>query len=204
MNRIFSIHGGFKVPDGTVVYPFLNAKDSTSGLPPDLLDGFSIAAGDIGPYTASKIHVMPHVTQVTFVICGDLQIIMKDPRVDEAYQCDLGTQQAVLTQPGTFFQLVNSTAVLARVLYIVSPAYVFEMDSNKNVQYDDAIVLQESWDELSRLNWNPPNLRDSLHSREARHVASDRIQRRIIRGSSVSEESCGTPRKNEQAPLEKM
>ena len=62
MNRVFNIKEGIRVPDGTIVYPFLNSKDSSSDLPFDLLEGFSISAGDISPNTHSKIHVMPLVT----------------------------------------------------------------------------------------------------------------------------------------------
>ncbi len=61
MMKVFTISQGKKVPDGMVVYPFLNPKDSTNDLPWDLLD-VSIAAGDIAPDTASKIHVHPFVT----------------------------------------------------------------------------------------------------------------------------------------------
>ena len=45
MNQVFKIASPFQVPDGTLVSPFLNAKDSESGLPFNLLDGFSLAAG---------------------------------------------------------------------------------------------------------------------------------------------------------------
>ncbi len=44
MNRVFSIPLPSRVPDGTLVSPFLNAKDSESDVPFDLLDGFSLAA----------------------------------------------------------------------------------------------------------------------------------------------------------------
>ena len=64
MNRIFTIEGGFTVPDGTTVYPFLNPKDSMSGLPWDLVEGFSIAAGDMAPKSKSKIQVLPLASQV--------------------------------------------------------------------------------------------------------------------------------------------
>jgi len=64
MHRVFSITTPFRVPDGTWVSPFLNAKDSQSDLPFDLLDGFSIAAGVIDPNSCSKIHMMPFVTRL--------------------------------------------------------------------------------------------------------------------------------------------
>ena len=77
MKRVFTIGKPFRVPDGTLVSPFLNPKDSMSGLPFDLLKGFSLAAGTIEPKTKSKIHVMPFVTQVTFVRQGELTVRMK-------------------------------------------------------------------------------------------------------------------------------
>jgi mannose-6-phosphate isomerase-like protein (cupin superfamily) len=45
------------------------------------------------------------------------------------------------------FQLENTGTSAAEVLYIVSPAYVFEMDDGKIV-HDDAVLVAESWDEL--------------------------------------------------------
>jgi len=68
MNRVFTIDRDFQVPDGTFVYPFLNPKDSTSGLPWDLIEGFSIAASDIAPYSQSKIQIMPLADRVTSVL----------------------------------------------------------------------------------------------------------------------------------------
>lgn len=79
MNRVFSIDKSFRVPDGTLVYPFLNPKDSTSGLPWNLIDGFSIAAGDIEPGGQSKIQILPLADQVTFVLRGALELVLKAP-----------------------------------------------------------------------------------------------------------------------------
>jgi hypothetical protein len=44
------------------------------------------------------------------------------------------------------------------VLYIASPSYVFEIDEQGRVRYDDAVALAETWDELraSRWMWPPP------------------------------------------------
>jgi len=175
MNRVFSIENPICVPDGTIVYPFLNPKDSTSGLPWDLLDGFSLAAGQIAAGVRSKIHLMPLVTQVTFVLSGSLEVRMKDPGGEARYAVQLGPEQAVITRPGTFFQLVNQTDEPCRVLYIVSPAYVFELDESGNVAYDDSIALDEDWAELARLDWQPAKLRDTGRMTEARKQASERL-----------------------------
>ena len=72
MERIFKIDHSFRGPDGTIIAPFLNSKDSESRLPFNLLDGFSLTAGIIEPESESKIHSLPLVTQVTFCLSGIL------------------------------------------------------------------------------------------------------------------------------------
>ena len=153
MNRVFSITTPFRVPDGTWVSPFLNAKDSQSDLPFHLLDGFSLAAGVIDPTSRSKIHVMPFVTQVTFVRSGNLAVRMKGPDDAEPYILRLAAAQAALTEPGVFFQLINESSEPCEVLYIVSPAYVFEMSADGAVMYDDAVVPDEGWEDLAAADW---------------------------------------------------
>jgi hypothetical protein len=52
--------------------------------------------------------------------------MMKGVLDSAAYSLELETEQAVLTEPQTFFQLINpSDSATVRVLY---PAYVFEME----------------------------------------------------------------------------
>lgn len=152
MQAIFSTQTPMPVPDGTLVAPFLNCLDSTSGLPPDLLTDFSIAVGTIEPGVRSKIHCMPLVNQVTFVLCGTLEVLMKDQSSAQPYHLQLNTEQAVLTQVGTFVQFNNRAEKSCKVLYIVSPAYVFELAPDGTLRYDDAIVFDESWEELAVLN----------------------------------------------------
>lgn len=53
MNHIFTIKTGYRVPEGRVVHPLLNPQDPDSGLPFDLIEGFSIAAGEIAPHSQS-------------------------------------------------------------------------------------------------------------------------------------------------------
>lgn len=175
MKKLFEIKDFFQVPDGTLVAPFLNSKDNQSGLPFDLIDGFSIAAGEIEPGVSSSIHVMPFVTQVTFVRSGSLMIRMGEQSDDSHYELNLLADQAVITRPGTFFQLVNLTKESCHVLYIVSPAYLFEMDENGNVVYDDSIVLDEDWDDLKKLNWQLPKLKYGSFSKEKRREAYNRM-----------------------------
>ena len=154
MKRVFRIIEPFRVPDGTLVSPFLNPMDSKSRLPIDILSGFSLAAGTIEPKSSSKIHIMPFVTQVTFVRRGALRVRMKGPHDENSYSRRLRADQAVLTAPGTFFQLINEGSELCEVLYILSPAYVFEK-SGGEVVYDDSVVLEESWHSLKSNGWNP-------------------------------------------------
>lgn len=177
MNRTFKISNPFRVPDGTLVSPFLNSKDNMSGLPFDLLDGFSLAAGIIEAGKESKIHTMPYVTQVTFVRSGHLLVRMKGPEDADFYECEAGRNEAVLTSPGTFFQLINRKMEPCEVLYIVSPAYLFEM-VDKKVVYDDSVVLEEDWESLKSLGWRPNK---GIPTESQRHEAERRLSgRRII------------------------
>jgi hypothetical protein len=181
MNRVFTIEHGITVPDGTVVYPFLNPMDSTSGLPWDLIEGFSIAAGDIAPHSKSKIVVSPLVTQATFVLRGALDIHLKDPESPAPYVLNLVAEQAAIACPGTFFQLINGTDAPCRVLYIVSPPYVFEIDRPDGPpRYDDAVVFDEDWQALADQNWQPPGLHAAGITLESRQAAQDRLARQAM------------------------
>ncbi|HYY96037.1 MAG TPA: hypothetical protein VE713_16140 [Pyrinomonadaceae bacterium] len=107
MKQVFGIIEPFRVPDGTLLSPFLNPMDSMGGLPVDIISGFSLAVGVFEPKASSKIHVMPFVTQVTFVRHGILEVQMKGPHDEEPYRLRAGADQAVLTEAGTFLQLIN-------------------------------------------------------------------------------------------------
>ncbi len=174
MNRVFRIEKVHQVPDGTWVAPFLNSKDTTSGLPADLFDGFSVAAGTIEPHPRSRIHVMPFVTPATFVLVGRLRVIMKDNRAGP-YEVQVGQHEAVLTLAGTFFQLHNPYPDPCKVLYIVSPAYLFEAAADGGVVYDDAIVLDVSWEQLAVWQWQPPELASLAERRERRRQCEARL-----------------------------
>lgn len=114
MNRIFEIQQMFPIPDGTKVSPFLNPLDANQkNLPLATLSGMSIAAGEVDTRVESRIHIHPIVAQVTWVIGGQLTVKMKGKHDDAPYTIPLQQQQAVLTQPGTFFQLINSSESIA-------------------------------------------------------------------------------------------
>lgn len=168
MNRVFKITQGFKVPDGAIVYPFLNSKDAQSDLPWDLTNEFSVAAGNIESNTASKLQVHPVVTLVIWVIYGRLQVRMKDIHTSSSYLLDVWPEQAVLARPSTFLQLINPTASPCRVLYIVGPPYTFDQDHDGKVRYEDAMVLDYDWEQLEAQAWNPPELAQRLDAAWAR------------------------------------
>jgi mannose-6-phosphate isomerase-like protein (cupin superfamily) len=145
MNRAFSARGFFTVPDGTDVSPFLNAFDMMQDdVPWGALGELGIAAGRIPPGVHSWIHLHPVVVQVTYVVSGTLSIRMRDLDSATPYDLALAAGQAVVTRPGTLFQLRNDSDAPAEVLYIVSPPYVFEMTDGK-VVYDDAVLVAPEW-----------------------------------------------------------
>ena len=155
MNRIFAIGEGFPVPDGTTVHSILDAAalHHSAGV---WLEQLSVALGHIPPRTSSKIHLHPIVTQFTWVIAGELTVTMKDPDSDAPYSLDLTAEQAVITPPGTLFQLRNTRDAPCRVLYVVSPAFLFEIGPGGEVAYNDAVVLDLEWDELEAAGWSLP------------------------------------------------
>jgi mannose-6-phosphate isomerase-like protein (cupin superfamily) len=179
MKRIFKIGQMFEIPDGTKVSPFLNPLDSNEkDLSHRLLSGMSIAAGEIPPDVKSKIHLHPLVSQVTWVIEGQLQVWMKGPKDSAPYSLDLQAQQAVFTEPQTYFQLVNpSQSASGRVLYLVSPAYVFEMEGDR-VTYDDAVILDQDWEQLAGQKWHIEELDNLPDVARRRQEAITRITNR--------------------------
>ena len=179
----------FEVPDGTLVNPFLNPKDIMSGLPWDLLEGLSVAAGQVDPGIVSDIIVHPFISNVTVLLSGELKIWMKEPDdFGERYSRDLKLPEpsgkrgfnsvAVLAQPGTFLQLDNSHGSdPAQVLYLCSPGYIFEPGQSSEAApiYDDAITLGRDWERLADCNWNPPELHHPSRSYAARQRAILRL-----------------------------
>jgi hypothetical protein len=175
--RVFQATNGFRVPDGTHVFPFLNSNDVESGLPPGLLDDFSLAIGEIGADSSSKIHVHPLVTQVTMVLEGRLDVRLCDTSMREPVTIHLAQHQAALVRPGVFLQLINQATIPCRVIYVVGPAYVFLAEDGQ-ILYDDAVSLDESWEELAKLDWKPVRLREANTSWERRRAALKRIRER--------------------------
>jgi len=177
MNRVFEPSGYFPVPDGTEVSAFLNGTDVTQNdVPWNALGAMSIASGRIGPGVVSWIHAHPVLTQVTYVVTGALTVRMKGPNEIRPYSLTLHRGQAVLTPPGTFFQLDNQREESAEVLYLTSPSYVFDMDGDE-VAYDDAVLIARSWAEMESAEFGLPDL-DPAGKANDRAAALRRLQRR--------------------------
>jgi len=174
MQRIFEGKAMFPVADGTLVGPVLNFYDlNERGLPPEALAGASIATGEIPAGWASNPHLHPVVTQVTWLLAGRLRVRMKDPYVVAAYELTLRSGQAVLTEPMTFLQLVNPNPTrVARVLYVVTPAYVHLPGAGG---YDDAIVFEQTWEALTHSGFPLPRI-DADEIRWERARAQDRVR----------------------------
>ena len=183
MNRIFTIGAGFPVPDGTIVHSILDtaALHHSAAV---WLEQLSVALGVIPPRITSKIHLHPIVTQLTWVIAGELTVMMKDPDSDAPYSLGLTAEQAVITPPGTLFQLRNTRDVPCRVLYVVSPAFLFEIDAGGNVAYNDAIVLDAEWSELEATGWMLPEGIDLDNVLAEREKSRHRMRVRSARTSN--------------------
>lgn len=164
----------FTVPDGTRVAPLFNSSDIPGRLPLSSKEGISIAMGEILPGVKSKIHVHPLVKQVTCVLEGKICIYMKDCTSSERYRLELTKDEAVLTEEGTFFQLVNESEIVCRVLYIVNPEFLFET-ADGSIIYNDAVVLERDWQELQDMNWQVPEVLNSKVTPEARNAVCERI-----------------------------
>ncbi|MFE5672016.1 hypothetical protein ACFQ58_10465 [Agromyces sp. NPDC056523] len=159
MDRIFEAGEYFTVPDGTDVSAFLNATDVTQkNLPWDAVGDVSIASGRVPAGVHSWVHVLPVVTQVTYIVGGQLTVRMKDVDRPRFYDNALTSGQAVVARPGTLNQLRNDTDLDAYVLYIVSPSYVFHMEGDE-VVYDDAVLVTQTWEELLEHDYEVPQLR---------------------------------------------
>ncbi|MBI2343975.1 MAG: cupin domain-containing protein [Deltaproteobacteria bacterium] len=174
MQKIFSADSGFHVPDGTIVHSIVDPR-MTCQTGVEWVDACSLAQGVIPEGVTSKIHVHPIVTQCTYVLSGRLSVRMKDPRVAEPYLLALNVGETVVTRPGTFFQLINPHHDACKVLYIVAPAFLFDADET-GVRYNDAIVLEASWEALATARWHVPQLKEISNLAKDRAAAIQRLR----------------------------
>ncbi len=175
MDKIFSAGEGFPVPDGTIVHSVLDpaALSRSTG---EWMEDISIAVGHIAPRTMSKIHLHAVVNQVTWVLSGELTVKMKDPRASAPYTLDVSGEQAVITRPGTFLQLINRSDADCKVLYIVTPAFVFVTDTGGEVIHNDAMVLDHGWDDLAAMEWTLPDLVETEAIQASRREAQEKLR----------------------------
>lgn len=172
MNKVFKIENPLAVGDGTLVSPFLNAKDASSTLPFDLNLGFGLSAGEIKAGKISKIHILPYVTQVTFVWLGAVEIRMMDAGGNKPYRLTLSAGDAALTEPGTFLQFVNFRSSSCHVLYMTSPSYL------SDEIFDDSIILDRDWEQPERLKRKFRERVQDQASPEARQAAEVRFRQK--------------------------
>lgn len=156
MNKVFIVPPPIIVPDGTELHEIVGPR-ILGEYGQRISDGLSLAIGKLPCGIVSKIHVHPVVWHFTWVRRGTLTVKMKDVGSKDPYRLQVPVHSGVLTEAGTFFQLLNEGEEPCEVFYIVGPAFVFEA-SGSTVLHNDAVVFDQSWDELKQLNWQPPGL----------------------------------------------
>lgn len=177
MNRVFPLPPPIVVPDGTELHEIIGPRTlGEIGPGARVSDGLSVALGKLPPGITSKVHVHPVVWHFTWVRRGTLTVRMRDGSTDVPYLLSVPEQHGVLTEPGTFFQLLNEGPDPCEVYYIVGPGFVFEANDT-SVRYNDAVVFEESWDELKQLDWKPSSLQGHLATSVQRHESLLRTAR---------------------------
>jgi hypothetical protein len=68
----------------------------------------------IAPDSSSKIHVHPLVTQVVVVLDGRLEFRVRDDYRPEPRTIKLAQNQAAISRPGAFIQLINRSVFPCR------------------------------------------------------------------------------------------
>ena len=126
-------------------------------------DDFGLAAGRIGPGVTSAIHAHPVVTQVTYVVAGELTVRMRESGDAAPRTCVVGTGEALVAEPGMPIQFANRTETAVDVLYVTSPAYV----TSSGDDYEDAVLLDD---------WSASLTDEDLRQAAARRVAVLRAQ----------------------------
>src|SRR6187549_2889459 len=99
---------------------------------------------------------------------------MKEAAAPEPYDLQLQADQAIVTRPGTLFQLRNDRDTTAEVLYIASPSFVFEMDDT-GVRYNDAWLVARTWEEIATTNHIPALQVTPYEARASREASMRRL-----------------------------
>jgi quercetin dioxygenase-like cupin family protein len=185
MKKLFRPEHFTTVADGTQVSAFLNANDANNStardIPASLAGNLSVAAGRIGVGVTSAIHAHPVVTQVIYVTSGEMTVLMMDRLQSKPNQHVVPSGSTIVSEPGTLLQLCNHSEAVVEVLYIVSPAYVFEADAAGQVFYDDAVLVAQDWQSLSEQNWNTfagDEAKQATHTRRAQALQRQSARRK--------------------------
>jgi mannose-6-phosphate isomerase-like protein (cupin superfamily) len=121
VNRLFKMNTPFRIPDNTLISPFLNSKDTKVACRLILSKDFVLRQELLILEHSRNTHYVFR-DQVTFVRRGNLKVKMKSPDYKQPYEVPLSSDEAVLTKPGTLFQLINEEFESCATLYVVSPA----------------------------------------------------------------------------------
>jgi hypothetical protein len=103
--------------------------------------------GIIEALSKSKIQVLPFVNQITYILDGQIKAIMKGVQDKNPYEIIAQKDQAFITIKNEYLQLINENDIDAKVLYIVSPSYVFE-ENDGAIIYDDSVIFDHDWNDL--------------------------------------------------------
>jgi uncharacterized cupin superfamily protein len=160
MNYLYKKSDRILVPDGTFLQPIIGANISQK-LGIKHIKGCSLAVGILPPGKSTSIHIHPVCLHLAWVISGELTAYMKDVTSDSKYCLTAGPEEVITTEPMTFLQLANESDSELQILYICAPEFIYEVDGDQ-VVYNDAVVLEETWDELEKANWE---LKDPLDIR---------------------------------------
>lgn len=174
MRQVFKVEEGVVVPDGTVVHPIIGPRQMTeAGI--GMFEEMSLALGHLPPNTISDIHIHPFCNHLTWVLSGSLTVKMKDPSFPDPYELTFDERELVLTRAGTYFQLINNSDTLVETLYGCGPAFVFELNENGDITYNDQIVPGKTWEELAEMKWQLEEMQDLEELRRERNAAIKRM-----------------------------
>lgn len=187
MKRVFPLPPAIIVPDGTELHEIVGPRILSEHFE-RVNDGVSVALGKLPAGIVSKIHYHPIVWHFTWVTKGTLTVRMKDESSSSFYELTVPEGNGVLTERGTFFQLINRDSDNCEVFYIVGPAFVFQQSDQGEVQYNDAVVLDYNWEELEQMNWQVPNQLPHVTIADKRKVSLRQLAgvntRRLVNGES--------------------
>jgi len=131
----------FLLPDKTWLRNIFSNNDVSN----EFVDKLSLSIGEISPQTKSSIHIHPFVTQVTFVLEGEVVVLSKQFNSLKKSMETLEKDECIITEPNTFYQVENKSQRLSKVLYVVTPSFLFIVNSDGTLKYNDALVLSDDW-----------------------------------------------------------